>query len=163
MHRLHEQVLLAVDGLLAQAEGVVLHDGAHTGGGEHAAQTGAVGADHLSQRALGDQDDLQSALLHGLSGDLGVEAHVGGDELLDLMVVDQLGYAVVVLTHGAAGHGGVVADHSQVLHAALGQGIDELVSIATAHEAAEHNSGAVGDQLDRLFDRNELRHCKSLL
>ena len=155
----HQQVVLAVDGLLAQTIGVVLHNGAHAGGGEHAAQAGAIGPNHLSQRALGDKHDLQGAVLHGLGGDLGVQAHMGGDELLDLLVVDELSHAVVVLAHGAAGHGAVVANHGQVLDAAFGQGINKLVGVAAAHEAAEHDAGAVRNELDRLFDGYEFRHC----
>ena len=59
---LHQQIVLAVDGLTAQAEGAVLHQGVDAHGGQDTAQTGAAGADALSQSTLGQQVDLQSAL-----------------------------------------------------------------------------------------------------
>ena len=161
---LHEQIVSAVNGLLAQAEGGVLHDGAHTGGGEHAAQAGAAGADHLRQSALGNQIHGQGLVHHALSAHVGGHAHVGGDDVLDLMVVHQLGHAVEFLAVGAGGHAAVVADDGQVLGALLSQSFDDVMGAAAAQEAAVHDGRPVGDHVHSLRNRNNLiAHSVTLL
>ena len=162
MQRLHQQVLLAVDGLLAQAEGRVLHDGAHAGGGEHAAQTGAAGPDHLCQGALRDQVDLQGLVHHVLSGHVGGHTHMGGDDALDLLVMDQLGHAVQISV-GAGRHAAVVANDGKTAFAVLRQSVNDLVGAAAPQEAAEHDSGPIGNHRYGFLNRNNFCHSFSLL
>ena len=158
MQRSHQQIVFAVDCLLAQAQRRLLDDRAYACGSEDAAETRAACADHLSHGALGNQDDFQCAFLHVLCCNFGVQTDVSCDELLDLVIVDELSYAVVILAERTAGHGSVVADHCQVLLAALCQSVDELMSVAAAHEAAEHYGSAVRDFGNSLFNRDNLTH-----
>ena len=144
MDGLHLQVLLAVDGLLAHAEGAVLDEGVHAHGGEDGAQAGAAGADALSQRALGQQVHFQSAV-GVLLADLGGHADVGGDDALDLMIVDQLGDTEELLALGADRTTHVVGDEGQILGAQLHQLLHDGASLTTGQEAAAHDGGTIGD------------------
>ena len=150
MDRLHQQVILAVDGLTTHAEGALLHQRVDAHGGQHAAQTGAGSADALSQRALGQQVDLQRAL-GVLLADLGGHAHMGGDDALDLMVVDQLRDAEELLTLGADSTTHIVGDQGQVLGAAGDQLLDDGAGLAAGQKAAAHNGSAIGDHCRCLF------------
>ena len=69
----------------------------------------AGGANALSQGALGQQIDLQSAL-GVLLADLGGHANVSGDNALDLMIVDQLRDTEELLTLGAHCAAHIVGD-----------------------------------------------------
>ena len=146
MDGLHQQVILAVDGLTTHAEGALLHQGVDAHGGQHAAQTGAGSADALSQRALGQQVDLQRAL-GVLLADLGGHADVGGDHALDLMIVDQLRDAEELLTLGTGGATHIVGDQGQILGAQLHQLFYDRTGLAAGQEAAAHDRGTVGDHL----------------
>ena len=126
---LHQQVILAIDGLTAHAEGALLHQRVDAHGGQHAAQTGAGSADALSQRTLRQQVDLQRTL-GVLLADLGGHADVGGDHALDLMIVDQLRDAEELLTLGAGGATHIVGDQGQILGAAGYQLLDDGAGLA---------------------------------
>jgi len=141
---LHQQIILAVHSVATQAEGGLLHQRINAHGSQHAAQTGAAGADALSQSALRQQVDLQRAL-GVLLADLGGHAHVGGDHALDLMVVDQLGDAEELLTHGAGRTTHIVGDQGQILGAPCHQLLNNSTRLAASQEAAAHNGSAVGD------------------
>ena len=142
MDGLHQQIILAVHSVAAQAEGGLLHQRVDAHGGQHAAQTGAVGTDALSQRALRQQADLQRAV-GVLLAHLGSHAHVGGDDALDLMVVDQLGNAEELLALGANSAAHVVGDQGQILGAQLDQLLDDGAGLAAGQKAAAHNGSAV--------------------
>jgi len=109
MDGLHQQIVLAINGLAAQAEGALLHQGVDAHGGQHTAEAGAGGANALSQGALGQQIDLQSAL-GVLLADLGGHANVSGDNALDLMIVDQLRDTEELLALGAHCAAHIVGD-----------------------------------------------------
>ena len=144
MDGLHQQIVLAINGLAAQAEGALLHQGVDAHGGQHAAQTGAGSADALSQRTLRQQVDLQRTL-SVLLADLGGHANVSGDNALDLMIVDQLRDAEELLTLGTGGATHIVGDQGQILGAAGYQLLDDGAGLAAGQKAAAHNRGAVGD------------------
>ena len=127
-----EEVLLAVDGDFLFA---VLDDGAEAGLGEHATEACAGGADLLGQGALGLEGDFQLAAVHLVDGVV-VGADVGGDELFDLMVGDELADADF-------GIGGVVADDGEVLHVAGYELVDECDGVAHAEESSDHYGHAV--------------------
>ena len=158
MQGLHQQIVLAVNGLLAKAEGAFFDDGADAGGGEHAAKACAACTDHLREGALGDKGHFKSAVDHGLLSHFGVKADVGSDHPADLLVVDELCSSVVFLAHRAAGAYAVIADVGEILDAALGECVDEPVSVAAAHKAAEHHCCAVGDQFNSFLDRYKFGH-----
>ena len=144
MDGLHLQILLAVDGLLAHAEGTLLDKGIHAHGSQHTAQTGAAGTDALSQSALGQQVHFQSAL-GVLLAHLGGHAHMGSDDALDLMVMDQLGNAEELLTLGAHSAAHIIGDESQVLGAQLHQLLHDGTGLAAGQEATAHNGGTIGN------------------
>ena len=154
MERQLQQILPAINGQRLLAVG---DDGAHAGGGQHAAQARASGADLLRQGALGHQGDLHGARVHHLAHFL-VHADVGGDEVLDLTVVDQLLHA----QQTPAGQAAIVADDGEVLHAGQGQGVHQLVRAAAAQEAAHHHAHPVLDQGSGLGDRCNFSHNTKL-
>ena len=65
------------------------------------------------------------------------------------------------LADADAGHGRVVGDHGQVALALAHQFVDHVLGRADAHEAADHQAGAVGDQRHRIGKR-ERSHSDSL-
>ena len=144
MDGLHLQVLFAVDGLLTHAEGALLNEGIHAHGGQDSAQACAAGTDALGQGALGQQIDLQSALGILLTN-LGSHAHMGGDDALDLMIVDQLGDPEEFLALGAGGTTHIIGDEGQILGAQLHQLLDDSTSLAASQKATAHNGGAIGN------------------
>ena len=79
---------------------------------------------------------------------------MGGDDVLDLVIVDQLGHAVEFLAVGAGRHTAVVADEGQVLGALLCQGLDNVMGAAAAQETAAHDGGPIGDHGHGLRNRN---------
>ncbi len=70
---------------------------------------------------------------------------MGGDDALDLMVVDQLRNAEELLAHRAGRAAHIVGDQGQVLRAPGHQLLDDSAGLAASQEAAAHNRGAVGD------------------
>ena len=164
MDGLHQQVILALDGLAAQAEGALLHQGVDAHGGQHAAKASAAGADALGQGALGQQVHFQGAL-GVLLADFGSHADVGGDDALDLMIVDQLSDAEELLALGAHRAAHIVGDQGQVLGAQSHQLLDDRSGLAAGQEAAAHNGGAIGDHSRCLFgsDNRFLCHFSSSL
>ena len=79
----------------------------------------------------------------------GFEADVAGDRLLHEPGADQLADA-------HAGHRVVVGDHRQIALALAHELVDQALGRADAHEAADHEGGAVGDQRHRLLQGNGL-------
>ena len=68
------------------------------------AETAAARTNHFGKGTLRNELHFESAVNHGLGRNLGIEADMGCDELFNLLVVNELCNAVVILTHGAAGH-----------------------------------------------------------
>ena len=111
MDGFHKQIITAVNRLFAEAIGAVFNDGADACGGENTAETEetetvavTVEAEHFGKGTLRNELHFESAVNHGLGRNLGIEADMGCDELFNLLVVNELCNAVVILTHGAAGH-----------------------------------------------------------
>ena len=131
---------------------------------QHAAKAGAAGADALGQGALGQQVHFQGAL-GVLLADFGSHADVGGDDALDLMIVDQLRNTEKLLALGTGGAAHVVGDQGQVLGTAGYQLLNDGTGLAAGQKAAAHNGGAIGDHSRCLFgsDNRFLCHFSSSL
>ena len=132
MHRLLQQILLAVNGHFLLA---VFHHGAEARLGQHSTESGAGGADLLGQRALGLQGHLQLTGIHLVDGVV-VGADMGGDKFFHLMVGDEFAN-----THFRIG--GVVADDGEILHIAGNQFVNQGDRVANTQKSSDHYGHAV--------------------
>ena len=108
------------------------------------------GANLLGQGALGLERNLQLAAVHLVDGVV-VGADVGGNELLDLVVGDEL-------AHTHLGIGGVVADDGEILDVAGHQLVDEGDGVAHAEETTYHYGHAVLNLVGGFFYRDKFLH-----
>ena len=138
-----QQILLAVDLDHLLAFG---HGRTQARRRQNAAQSVAGGANALGHRALRDQFHVHLAGDH-LAARLGIQADVGGDQLVDGLDRDQLADAEVRPAR-------VVGDDSKVFFALPDEFVDDAMRRADSHESADHQNRAVRDHLDRFGARN---------
>ena len=76
---------------------------------------------------------------------------MGGNDALDLMIVDQLRNTEKLLALGTGGAAHVVGDQGQVLGTAGYQLLNDGTGLAAGQKAAAHNGGAIRDHCRCLF------------